>query len=66
MSRIKPTGEISTEGNSRVHAGGETFRGKEKQVAYTSVLIALWNMYYYSGKEEYNEFANKVLVFYVL
>jgi hypothetical protein len=66
MSRIKPTGEISTEGNSRVHAGGETFLGKEKQVAYTSVLIALWNMYYYSGKEEYNEFANKVLVFYVL
>ncbi|MEI7828257.1 MAG: hypothetical protein WCI31_00735 [Prolixibacteraceae bacterium] len=66
LTRIKPTGEITTDGNSRVHAGGETFLGKEKQVAYTSVLIALWNMYNYSGKEEYNDFANKVLVFYVL
>ncbi len=66
MSRIKPTGEISAEGNSRVFAGGETFLGKEKQVAYSSVLVALWNMYNYSGKEEYNEAANKVLAFYLL
>lgn len=65
MTRIKPTGEITTEGNSRVYAGGETFLGKEKQVAYTSVMIALWNMYYYSGKEEYNVFAEKVLSFYL-
>ena len=64
MTRIKTSGEISTEGNSRVYAGGETFLGKEKQVAYSSVIIALWNMYYYSGKEEYNDFANKVLAFY--
>ncbi len=66
MTRIKPDGEIATEGNSRVYAGGETFLGKEKQVAYSSVLVALWNMYYYSGKEEYNDFANKVLDFYLL
>ena len=65
MTRIKPTGEIATEGNSRVYSGGETFLGKEKQVAYTSVMIALWNMYYYSGKEEYNVFAEKVLSFYL-
>ena len=64
MKRIKPNGEISTEGNSRVYAGGETFLGKEKQVAYSSVIVALYNMYYYSGKEEYNDFANKVLAFY--
>lgn len=66
MTRIKSTGEISTEGNSRVYPGGETFLGKEKQVAYSSVLVALWNMYHYSGKEEYNNTANKVLAFYVL
>lgn len=66
ITRIKPTGEITTEGNSRVHAGGETFLGMEKQVAYTSVLIALWNMYYLCGKAEYNDVADKVLNFYVL
>lgn len=66
MTRIKPSGEISTEGNSRVFTGGETFLGKEKQVAYSSVMVALWNMYNYSGKEEYNEMANKVLTFYLL
>lgn len=65
MSRIKTTGEISTEGNSRVYAGGETFLGKEKQVAYSNVIVALYNMYYYSGKEEYNDSANKVLAFYL-
>ncbi len=65
-TRIKPTGEISTEGNSRVFTGGETFLGQEKQVAYSSTLIAFWNMYFYSGKEEFNALANKVLVFYVL
>ncbi|MEI7421025.1 MAG: hypothetical protein WCK18_02985 [Prolixibacteraceae bacterium] len=65
MTRIKPTGEITTDGNSRVYSGGETFLGKEKQVAYSSVLTALWNMYYYSGKEEYNDFANKVLAYYL-
>ena len=65
MSRIKTTGEISTEGNSRVYAGGETFLGKEKQVAYSSVIVALYNMYYYSGKEVYNDSANKVLAFHL-
>ncbi len=64
-TRIKPTGEINSEGNSRVFAGGETFLGVEKQIAYSSVLIGLWNMYHYTGKEEYNNLANKVLAFYV-
>lgn len=65
-TRIKVTGEINTDGNSRVYSGGETFLGVEKQVAYSSVMIALWNMYYYSGKENYNTLANEVLAFYVL
>jgi hypothetical protein len=64
-SRILPTGEITTTGNSRVYSGGETFLGQEKQVAYSSVIIALWNMYYYSGKEEYNNLAEGVLDFYL-
>ena len=65
-TRIKSTGEIDTAGNSRVYSGGESFLGVEKQVAYSSVLQALWNMYYYSGKENYNALANKILGFYVL
>ncbi len=65
-TRILPTGEITTAGNSRVFTGGETFLGQEKSMAYSSVMIALWNMYYYSGKEEYNRLAEKVLEYYLL
>lgn len=64
-TRVKPSGEVSTEGNSRVYSGGETFLGQEKGMAYTSILKAFWNMYYLTGNEEYNTLANKVLAYYV-
>lgn len=64
--RIKSSGEISTEGNARVYPGGETFLGEEKSVAYTSVILAFYNMYFFSGKKTYNELAEKILTYYVL
>jgi hypothetical protein len=39
--RIKAAGEINSEGNSRVFAGGETFLGQEKSMAYSRVIVAL-------------------------
>lgn len=63
-SKIKKNGKICTVGNSRVHAGGETFLGEEKEVAYSSVVIAFWNMYYYSNASTYNDLAESVLDFY--
>jgi hypothetical protein len=44
MPRILSTGEVTTEGNSRVKPGGESFFGKEKEVDYQDVIMAL--LYY--------------------
>ena len=64
ISRINPEGEISTEGNSRVFEGGESFLGTEKRVDYAKTVKAL---YYYSlltGEEEIEQIANRVLTYY--
>ena len=63
-SRILPSGEISTQGNTRVFPGGEQFLGAPKTVAWKSTLLSLLNMRYLSGADEYALTANKVLTFY--
>lgn len=40
-SRILSTGEVSSEGNSRVYSGGENFLGKEKTLSVGSVYSSL-------------------------
>ena len=45
LSRIGPDGAVSTEGNTRVHAGGEKFMGHEKQVNVGEIALAL--LYYH-------------------
>jgi hypothetical protein len=64
VSRILSTGEISTNGNTRVYPGGEQFLGVEKKMAWKSTVIALLTMKYLSGKSEYAATANKVRGFY--
>ena len=63
-SRILPSGEISTQGNTRVFPGGEQFLGVPKGVAWKNTLLSLLNMNYLSGEEDYALKANKVLNFY--
>jgi hypothetical protein len=63
-SRILPSGEISTQGNTRVFPGGEQFLGTPKTVAWKSTLLSLFTMKYLSGVDEYAVIANKVLTFY--
>jgi len=41
LTRIAPDGTVSTEGNTRVHPGGEKFMGTEKQVNVGEILLAL-------------------------
>ena len=41
MPHVLSSGEVSTAGNSRVKPGGESFFGKEKEVDYQDVLMAL-------------------------
>ena len=63
-SRILASGEISTQGNTRVYSGGEMFLGVSKTVAWKSTMIAFFNMKYLSGENNYGDLANKILTFY--
>jgi hypothetical protein len=61
---VLSTGEISTQGNTRVYDGGEKFLGEEKKVAWKSTAIAFYIMKFLSGKSEYEIAANKLRTFY--
>ncbi|MDR3404582.1 MAG: hypothetical protein P4L99_18920 [Chthoniobacter sp.] len=45
IARIGPDGAVSTDGNTRVYAGGEKFMGHEKQVNIGEISLAL--LYYH-------------------
>ncbi|MFY0689341.1 MAG: hypothetical protein JXQ90_19375 [Cyclobacteriaceae bacterium] len=64
-SRISPTGEMSTEGNTRVYPGGESFLDKEKQVDVEKTIRALYYMSRLTGDDSYRQVADKVVGFYV-
>lgn len=62
--RILMTGEISTEGNTRVFPGGESFLGNEKEV---DVLKTVWAFFYMSTLANDNDFEQlglKILDYY--
>ena len=63
-SRVLASGEISTQGNTRVYPGGEAFLGTEKQVAWTSTMLACWDMYYLTGLDQYRELATRLIAHY--
>ncbi|MBD2768867.1 hypothetical protein IC235_13315 [Hymenobacter sp. BT664] len=63
-SRVLASGEISTQGNTRVYPGGEAFLGTEKQVAWTSTMLACWDMYYFTGLDQYRELATRLIAHY--
>jgi len=50
ISRIDPDGAVTTEGNTRVHPGGESFMGHEKQVNVGEICLAL--LYYHERTGE--------------
>lgn len=63
-ARVLASGEISTQGNTRVYPGGETFLGAEKQVAWTSTLLAFWSLHLLSGQARYRELAQQLVAYY--
>ena len=63
-SRVLDTGEISTEGNTRVFPGGEAFLGNEKSVDVIKTVKALFYMATLSDNNEYEILAQKVLEYY--
>ncbi len=63
-SRVLTTGEISTEGNTRVYPGGEDFLGEEKQMAWIDTLLSFYYMYALTGQSSYLNLAESVKSFY--
>ncbi|MFD0861471.1 hypothetical protein ACFQ1M_04580 [Sungkyunkwania multivorans] len=64
ISRILNSGEISTEGNTRVFPGGESFLGQEKRVDYAKTIRTLLYLKSLTNKDELAVLAEKVLNFY--
>lgn len=64
LTRILPSGEISTEGNTRVYPGGEPFLGNEKTVDVVKTIRALKYFASLTDNSTYNNIANHVLDFY--
>jgi len=60
VSRILPSGEVSTEGNARVYTGGEGFLGAEKGVSYKAVYYSLIYAHYFMQDKEFLDHARRV------
>jgi Ca2+-binding RTX toxin-like protein len=65
-SKILSTGEVSTEGNTRVYAGGESFLGNQKGIDATPVVVALSYAALFSNDQTYWSTAQRVSDFYSL
>jgi hypothetical protein len=63
-SRILPSGEISTDCNTRVFPGGEEFLGVVKQVDWIDTMIGFFMMSYLSNDASYFVKAEAVKSFY--
>ncbi len=63
-TRIAPSGEIVTDGNTRVYPGGEQFLGVEKRVAYKDAALAFWHLYALTQAERYAAQAQHIAAFY--
>lgn len=64
ISRILESGEISTEDNTRVFPGGESFLGQEKEVDYAKTVRALYYLSSLTNNDSHRELAERVLDFY--
>lgn len=64
LGRILPTGEINTNGNTRVYVGGETFLGEEKTIAWIDTLLALRWLQILNPEGNYLNKANQIQAFY--
>lgn len=63
-SRILSSGEISTQGNTRVFSGGEEFLGNEKSVDVIKTVKAFFYMSTLSNINEYENLAQRVIEYY--
>lgn len=64
LSRVLASGEIRTDGNTRVCAGCEQYIGEEKKVAWSSSVKAFYMLYYYTKDNKYIKKAKLIENFY--
>jgi hypothetical protein len=64
ISRILNNGSISTEGNTRVFAGGESFLGEEKGVDYVKTIKALYYFGILTDQPDIITLGDRVLGYY--
>ena len=64
VSRISSSGAISTEGNTRVYEGGETFLGEEKGVDYAKTVRSLYYLGALAESAEMVALGDQVLAYY--
>lgn len=63
-SRVLPSGEISTEGNTRVFPGGEAFLNNEKGVDVIKTVQAFFYMNSLANDTRYRVLAEKIMAYY--
>lgn len=63
-SRVLETGEISTEGNTRVYPGGESLGGREKQVDVEKTAYSFYYMTTLTSDQSYADLSQLILEFY--
>ena len=63
-SRILTTGEISTQGNTRVFSGGERFLGNEKSVDVIKTVKAFFYRSKLASDPEFEKLGLKIIAFY--
>ncbi|WP_422360079.1 hypothetical protein [Reichenbachiella sp.] len=64
FSRVLESGEISTEGNTRVYPGGESLGGREKKVDVEKTVYAFYYMAALTNDQSYAELSQQVLEYY--
>lgn len=64
LTRVLPTGEIDTTGNSRVYPGGDKILGVEKSVAFVNTAMALHYYGIVAGDPAATATADTVITFY--
>lgn len=63
-SRVLASGEISTQGNTRVYPGGEGFLGEEKSIDWIDTMIGFFMMSYLTNDSSYTTKAIEIKNFY--
>lgn len=64
LTRVMDTGEISTEGNTRVYPDGEQFLGREKDVDVIATLKSFYYMSHLSADPHFQLAAERIIQFY--